>query len=1445
MKRIKLLVVLIAFVCLWLPQIGLAASFVWANANITATPTATLDWLTGGPNTQASWTGGTPVSNNGNTIQFFQDASTALLNTGASGNTQTANLNNGGPAFQLGVLSLSGKASATAGANLAMSLSGDPLNFSAATATISLDGVNNTRTLTYNLSCNIQLGTASSAGALTIQGVGTGAFNIGGVISELQTGGGSLTKLGSSAANLTAGNTFTGATTVSAGTLTLSGASGSINNSSDITLNGGKLALDNSGNNNANRIANNVSLSSGGELSLTGNASADTAEAFGTLGIGLASSIVTVSQTNSGRVATLAASSFSRTANGTALVRGTSLGQLSTVVGKISFTSTTGLNFVGSGQPAGTGTTKTLSIVPYLIGDTSATGSGSGMVTYDTSLGSLRPLVSGEYTTLAAVYATPTTHENVKAFNGTITAASPSLNSLLFGTSSQTLNGSGTLTVDSGAIIAINNPVAIGSGFSGVTLGNGTWNEGMATVISTHVLTINTPISVTGSGGLTKSGSGTLILTANPTYGGTTTVNAGTLVADASLPGSITLNGGTLQLGNSDTLGTVGGTVTVTSGGTLSYKRTDVATPITGVITGAGGTLSAFSGTFTLGSANFPASSINTFAGLGGASGATIVLNGDPTSTIYLTNAPAVAGQTLDVKSGAVSLVVGRHVKDNILVEGGSLTVLTDRYSPDAGGSQSLTISGGTFTVASTASAGARLGCDTGGPGLGSTAFAGTQSGGTFNVFKGGSSTSFGLGGTTGSLIDTYALSGGTLNIYGAGTDGYLVLGADTGGTSTTAFTLSGTGKLIVTSTIQGSQGSGAVQNFVFNGGTLAARTVDMTRLTTTGATTGTAATLNNNGGALAPGDVGAPGKTSITGNYAQSAGSLAIDIGGTSPATAFTNLGSFYDVLAVSGTAALGGNLNVNLTNGYVPDATGSFTILTSGGALSGAFANVTAGRVPVANYAGGSFQVVVTATSVTLTNFQMPSSAVSTTTAVQASPNPSAYGGSATLTATVQTNGYTAGNATSNCVFKVDGNPVATNGMVNGVATYITSSLTAGSHSITAEYSGDINYTASTNSPALSQTVNKATPSLTAPTAGAILYGQTLASSGLSGGAATNASNQANVAGNFAFADTTIAPQVGTTNVTVNFTPGDAANYNSASIMVTVTVNPATVTLLLTSSSQTNGYHSSLSFTVTNLPGAAGSNVVFAANGVPFSTNNVVNGGTTSLSITNLPRGGTNSILATYNGDGTYLPASTNLIQTVTNHPPVAAVMTVTRTAGLALIIALSDVATNWTDNPDGDPVSLAGVTMQSTNGVNLFALNWSTNLDGSIVTTNAYAFIGYTNSPNRDDQISYSISDGFGGTNIGYVNIVIQSSVTGTNSITGHDFTSPYSNTITAYGIPNFYYVLERATNLTSPVWVEVQTNQANATNGIIKAADTFWDMGGVKPNPSAFYQLKWQP
>jgi len=609
--------------------------------------------------------------------------------------------------------------------------------------------------------------------------------------------------------------------------------------------------------------------------------------------------------------------------------------------------------------------------------------------------------------------------------------------------------------------------------------------------------------------------------------------------------------------------------------------------------------------------------------------------------------------------------------------------------------------------------------------------------------------------------------------------------------------------------------------------------------------------------------------------------------------------------------------------------------------------------------------------------------------------------YGQTLIFTAVVETNNVTAANASSNVVFSLGSTPVWTNVVVGGVAYYTNDDLTVGVTNFTAQYLGDNNYLGS--SVTVTQTVLQTTPTLTL-TASAITYGQTLTSSSLTGSVATNgydldADGDEAVAGSFAFADNTIIPNAGVTNVWVIFLPTDTTNYTTASNTVSVTVNKAnssvtvtgttsftydgagqgpanasvtgsgglvgysysgtgygpsantptnagsyTVTATLAADSNYNsatssptafnispapasvtadaktktygtgnppltatvvgqviggdtinyslntdagqysavgvsnimvtlggnpnynvsatngtltisqantfvgasssenpsGFKDTVSYTAT-LPADATGSVVFSSTNGAFSTNAVSSGSATSFSITNLPRG-TNVITVDYLGDGNYLGSTTNLDQIVTNHPPVANVMAVTRTAGLALIIKLSDIATNWND-VDGDTVELTSVTMQSTNGVNLFPLNWSTNLDGSIVTTNGYAYIGYTNSPNVPDQISYGISDGFGGTNIGYVNIIIQGSVTGTNSITAYNFTSPSSNTVTAYGIPYFSYILERSTNLSSPVWVDVQTNQA-APNGVINMVDLFMDLGGVKPSP-AFYQLKWQP
>ena len=220
----------------------------------------------------------------------------------------------------------------------------------------------------------------------------------------------------------------------------------------------------------------------------------------------------------------------------------------------------------------------------------------------------------------------------------------------------------------------------------------------------------------------------------------------------------------------------------------------------------------------------------------------------------------------------------------------------------------------------------------------------------------------------------------------------------------------------------------------------------------------------------------------------------------------------------------------------------------------------------------------------------------------------------------------------------------------------------------------------------------------------------------------------------------------------------------------------------------------------------------MIFLTNGVALSTSGLSAGSATTTNNT-LPRG-TNTITVEYAGDGNYT-GSTNWLaggQVVTNHPPVASVMTVTCTAGSNLLIALSDVATNWND-VDGDLVSLTGINLTTTNGVTLFPINLTTNLDGSYVITNT-AYLGYDDSNNLNDQISYSISDNQGGTDIGHISVAV--SIWQTAVISGsQQGANGYSFSFTA--APGQPYAILISTNLTLPMpdWITNSTGTVGAS------------------------------
>ena len=104
----------------------------------------------------------------------------------------------------------------------------------------------------------------------------------------------------------------------------------------------------------------------------------------------------------------------------------------------------------------------------------------------------------------------------------------------------------------------------------------------------------------------------------------------------------------------------------------------------------------------------------------------------------------------------------------------------------------------------------------------------------------------------------------------------------------------------------------------------------------------GSVRSVDNAGGTVRPGS--SPGTLTVLGDYAQGAsGVLETEVAGTAPGTQF-------DVLAVGGTASLGGTLAI-LSSGFTPALADTFRILTAG-ARTGQWASKTGAAVGSLSY-------------------------------------------------------------------------------------------------------------------------------------------------------------------------------------------------------------------------------------------------------------------------------------------------------------------------------------------------------------------------------------------------------------------------------------------------------------------------------------------------------------
>ena len=447
---------------------------------VSMAPAAAQTWNGGGADgnwsTAANWISGTvPVSSMDTAVTF-------------AGTTNLApNQNIANPLMLNSLTFASGAGSFTLG--------GSALDFHTSSANV-LPSITINGTQTINSPINL-----SNPLTITYTGPGVNTSTIGGGI----TGSAGLTyagPMGSGIVSFTAANTYSGPTTInglgSAGLETggssgvfifdFTGPNGAAASSSGFTVNYGTLELDNSAAVNNARIGNIPVTLNAGILELVAAASAGPAvQSYGNLILSSSSNGVTITgaATNSG--ATLASTgAIVRSPGGLVAFSASGLGNTPGAnVGTITFA--TPPTPVGGGGSAGT---PTISIIPYAV---AAASSSYDLATYGAN--GIRPLASNEYTSLT---------NGSSALNNVLVSAnvtginSPTTINALKMTTFGSIAGTGTLTVNSGTVLAVSP-----SGGHVLTIGGGTLAFGAAEAIFRINDALTVSSTITGSGGLT------------------------------------------------------------------------------------------------------------------------------------------------------------------------------------------------------------------------------------------------------------------------------------------------------------------------------------------------------------------------------------------------------------------------------------------------------------------------------------------------------------------------------------------------------------------------------------------------------------------------------------------------------------------------------------------------------------------------------------------------------------------------------------------------------------------------------------------------------------------------------------------------------------------------------------------------------------------------------
>jgi mucin-19 len=408
------------------------------------------------------------------------------------------------------------------------------------------------------------LGNGNYAGTITNNGSFTYASSATQTISGVISGSGSLDKEGTGTLILTAANTYTGTTTVDAGTLAITNASALGSSAAGTTVNtGGTLDL-----RNVTGVPEPITLAGGTLATSTGTSSVTAPISIsGASTVDVDGTQLTLEGVISG------SGSLEKEGAGTLILTAanTYTGATTVDAGTLAITNASALGSSAAGTTVNTGGTldlRNVTGVPEpitLAGGTLATSTGTSSVTAPIS-------ISGAST--VDVDGTQLTLEGVISGSGSLDKEG---SGTLILTAANTYTGA--TTVDAGTL-AITNASALGAGTAGTTVNTGATLDlrnvtGVAEPItlaggtlatSTGASSVTAPVAlaatstvsvsgtslaitnvVSGSGGLTKTGSGILQLDAVNTYTGETTVDAGTLKlgANASIAESdgVTVNG--------------------------------------------------------------------------------------------------------------------------------------------------------------------------------------------------------------------------------------------------------------------------------------------------------------------------------------------------------------------------------------------------------------------------------------------------------------------------------------------------------------------------------------------------------------------------------------------------------------------------------------------------------------------------------------------------------------------------------------------------------------------------------------------------------------------------------------------------------------------------------------------------------------------------------------